>query len=61
MLTKTIDLTKHRVEHDAHRSGVHINVHTIPDVLWQLWLCQGQCLGQMVVLVNEFNRTNAGA
>ena len=58
---RQIDRTKHRVEHDAHRSGIHINVQTIPDVLWDLWLRQGQCLGQMVSLVNEFNRTNAGA
>ena len=57
---RDIDRTKHRVEHDAHRSGIHINVQIIPDILWDLWLRQGQCIAQMVNLVTEFNNTNAG-
>jgi hypothetical protein len=55
--TQQIDRTKHRVEFKAHREGIEINVQTVPDVLWSLWLRQGQCLGQMVSLVSEWNRS----
>ncbi len=48
-----------RVEHKIHRMGYRMDINTVPDRLWDLWLCQGQSLQQMANLCHEFDKSPA--
>lgn len=50
---------RYRVEHEAHRMGYLMDINTVPDRLWDLWLCQGQSLQQMANLCREFDKSPA--
>lgn len=38
-------------------SGVSINPESVPDNIWQLWRQQGQCVGQLVSLVLQYEQS----
>lgn len=40
----------------ASREGIDIDPDAVPEPLWQVWRQQGQCVGQLVSLVLQYQR-----